>query len=69
MICRLLQSANNVCMLLAATKFLDDLLDKTLIEKKDSGCTQVKLTPRERASCPAPETDDPLADEYLLLEQ
>ena len=62
MICWLIGSANNHCILFATTKYLDELPQKTLIEAKESSSTQVKLTPREQVSCPAPETDDPLAE-------
>ena len=43
-------------------KYMDDLLEKTLIEAQKSNSTQVKLTPREEVCCPVPEADDPLEE-------
>ena len=68
MICKLIESVNCFCILLAITEYMDDLLQKTLTEAQDISGTQVKLTSREEVSCPVIEADDPLADGHLLLD-
>ena len=60
----LIESATQLCILLAITKYLDDLQNHTLIKAKESS-----LTPREQASCPDPDADDSLAEGNLLLKQ
>ena len=61
MICKLIESVSHCCILFAVMKYMDDLLEKTIIEAQESNSTHVKLTPREEVCCLVPEADDPLA--------
>ena len=69
MMCMLIDSANHLCILLALMQYMDHLLEKTVIEAKESKITRVKLTPRVQESCAVPDAVDPLAEGSLLLEK
>ena len=66
MICKLIECVNHRSILLAVTKYMDYLLERTLIEAQESNTAQGKLTPRETKSCAVPEAKDPLAEGGLL---
>ena len=65
MICKLIESANHLCIFLAITKYKDDLEEETLIKAKVGSHTQVKLTSREQANGADPGADDCLSERNL----
>ena len=55
MICKLIEPVVHLSILIA----VDDLREETRIEAQENNTEQVKLTPRVRESCAAPEATDP----------
>ena len=68
-VCILRESPNHFCIFLAITKYMDELLEKTLIEAMESNSAQVKLATHEQVSCTVPEADDTLTEGHFLLKQ